>query len=74
MVQGRLSALFLGIIFYPCFFTQYYIPLLAVFRNPALRQTHWDDMSVIAGFDLTPDAGTTFRKILKMDLMDDLEK
>nr|XP_034175500.1 dynein heavy chain 12, axonemal isoform X3 [Osmia lignaria] len=53
---------------------KYYIPLLAVFRNPALRQTHWDDMSVIAGFDLTPDAGTTFRKILKMDLMDDLEK
>ncbi|KOC62554.1 Dynein heavy chain 7, axonemal [Habropoda laboriosa] len=51
-----------------------YIPLLTVFRNPALRQIHWDDMSVTAGFDLTPDAGTTFRKIIKMDLMEELEK
>nr|XP_012154186.1 PREDICTED: dynein heavy chain 12, axonemal isoform X1 [Megachile rotundata] len=53
---------------------KYYIPLLTVFRNPALRQAHWDDMSVIAGFDLTPDAGTTFRKIMNMNLMEDLEK
>ncbi|XP_053982803.1 dynein axonemal heavy chain 7 [Hylaeus volcanicus] len=51
-----------------------YIPLLTVFRNPALRQIHWDDMSSIAGFDLTPDAGTTFRKIINMDLMENLEK
>ncbi|CAK9798694.1 Dynein axonemal heavy chain 7 [Anthophora quadrimaculata] len=50
-----------------------YIPLLTVFRNPALRQIHWDDMSTVAGFDLTPDAGTTFRKIIKMNLMEELE-
>ncbi|CAD1470597.1 unnamed protein product [Heterotrigona itama] len=54
--------------------TQQYIPLLAVFRNFAIRQIHWDEMSAIAGFDLTPDAGTTFRKIIDMDLMADLEK
>lgn len=53
---------------------QQYIPLLAVFRNFAIRQIHWDEMSAIAGFDLTPDAGTTFRKIITMDLMADLEK
>ena len=61
----------------PCSFTvstQQYIPLLAVFRNLAMRQIHWDEMSAIAGFDLTPDAGTTFRKIIDMHLMEDLEK
>ncbi|XP_026673034.1 dynein heavy chain 7, axonemal [Ceratina calcarata] len=51
-----------------------YIPLLTVFRNPAIRQIHWDEMSAIAGFDLTPDAGTTFRKIILMNLMEDIEK
>ncbi|XP_076756861.1 dynein heavy chain at 62B [Xylocopa sonorina] len=53
---------------------KYYIPLLTVFRNPAMRQIHWDEMSLIAGFDLTPDAGTTFRKIVNMDLMEEIEK
>ncbi|XP_076243987.1 dynein heavy chain at 62B [Calliopsis andreniformis] len=53
---------------------KYYLPLLTVFRNPALRQVHWDDMSAIAGFDLTPNAGTTFRKIIHMDLIENLEK
>ncbi|XP_017762251.1 PREDICTED: dynein heavy chain 12, axonemal-like [Eufriesea mexicana] len=51
-----------------------YIPLLTIFRNPAMRQVHWDEMSVIAGFDLTPDAGTTFRKIINMNLMAELDK
>ncbi|XP_014471742.1 PREDICTED: dynein heavy chain 12, axonemal [Dinoponera quadriceps] len=51
-----------------------YIPLLAIFRNPAMRQLHWDNMSGIAEFDLTPDAGTTLRKIINMNLLEDLEK
>ncbi|XP_011684682.1 PREDICTED: dynein heavy chain 12, axonemal-like [Wasmannia auropunctata] len=51
-----------------------YVPLLAVFRNSAIRQIHWDSMSVIGGYDLTPDAGTTLKKIIKMDLMEDIEK
>ncbi|XP_072757051.1 dynein axonemal heavy chain 12-like [Anoplolepis gracilipes] len=51
-----------------------YVALLAIFRNPAMRQLHWDNMSTIAGFDLTPDAGTTLRKIINMNLMEDLEK
>jgi len=53
---------------------QQYIPLLAIFRNSAMRQIHWDNMSVIAGYDLTPDAGTTLRKIINMNLLEDLEK
>ncbi|ALC44807.1 Dhc62B [Drosophila busckii] len=36
--------------------------------NPALRKRHWKDMSDIAGFDVTPDAGTTLRKILNAGL------
>jgi hypothetical protein len=31
-------------------------------------------MSTIASFDLTPNAGTTFRKIIDMNLMKDIEK
>lgn len=41
--------------------------------NPALRQRHWDEMSEVAGFDITPDAGTTLRKILNMGLDDRLD-
>ncbi|KAH8316762.1 hypothetical protein KR074_004303 [Drosophila pseudoananassae] len=36
--------------------------------NPALRKRHWKEMSEIAGFDVTPDAGTTLRKILNSGL------
>lgn len=50
------------------------VPLTTVFCNTALRQRHWDDMSIVAGFDLTPDAGTTLRKIINKDLMKDLGK
>lgn len=53
---------------------QQYVALLAIFCNPAIRQLHWDKMSAIAGFDLTPDAGTTLRKIINMNLIEDLEK
>lgn len=41
--------------------------------NPALCQRHWDEMSEVAGFDITPDAGTTLRKILNMGLDDRLD-
>ncbi|XP_017080044.1 dynein heavy chain 12, axonemal [Drosophila eugracilis] len=36
--------------------------------NPALRKRHWKEMSEIAGWDVTPDAGTTLRKILNSGL------
>lgn len=53
---------------------QQYVPLLAIFRNPMMQQIHWDNISVIAGYDLTPDAGTTLRKIINMNLLENLEK
>lgn len=42
--------------------------------NPGLRKHHWDAMSEIAGFNLTPDAGTTLRKVLKLGLDEFMEK
>ncbi|XP_033102995.1 dynein heavy chain 12, axonemal-like isoform X1 [Anneissia japonica] len=45
-----------------------YIPTVSILCNPGIRQRHWDKMSSIAGFDLTPDSGTTLRKVLKKNL------
>ncbi|RVE47759.1 hypothetical protein evm_007648 [Chilo suppressalis] len=42
--------------------------------NPALVQRHWDEMSGIAGFDLTPTAGTTLRKIIEFNLWDQIDE
>ncbi|GFO15606.1 dynein, axonemal, heavy chain 12 [Plakobranchus ocellatus] len=50
------------------------IPTIGVMCNPGLRKRHWDAMSEVAGFDLTPDAGTTLRKVLKLDLEPFMEK
>ncbi|XP_058067045.1 dynein axonemal heavy chain 12 [Anopheles bellator] len=48
--------------------------VVKIMCNPALKDRHWDEMSEIAGFDLTPDAGTTLRKIINYKLDKDLEK
>ncbi|XP_061667239.1 dynein axonemal heavy chain 12-like [Syngnathoides biaculeatus] len=45
-----------------------YIPLVLVLCNPGIRGRHWKQMSQIVGYDLTPDAGTTLRKVLKQNL------
>lgn len=50
------------------------VQVVNIMCNSALRQRHWDEMSEIAGFDLTPDAGTTIRKIIALDLWDDMEQ
>ncbi|EAA13034.3 AGAP011441-PA [Anopheles gambiae str. PEST] len=48
--------------------------VVKIMCNPALKDRHWDEMSEIAGFDLTPDAGTTLRKIIDYKLDKDLDK
>ncbi|EAT40340.1 AAEL007918-PA [Aedes aegypti] len=48
--------------------------IVNIMCNPALKDRHWDEMSEIAGFDLTPDAGTTLRKIINHKLDKDLDK
>ena len=44
------------------------VPLIATLCNPGIRERHWHKMSEICGRDITPDAGTTLRKMKKMDL------
>lgn len=51
-----------------------YVQLVNIMCNSALRQRHWDEMSQITGFDLTPDAGTTIRKLIQLNLWNDLAK
>nr|Q923J6.2 RecName: Full=Dynein axonemal heavy chain 12; AltName: Full=Bm259 [Rattus norvegicus] len=38
-----------------------------------MRARHWKQMSEIVGYDLTPDSGTTLRKVLKLNLTPYLE-
>ena len=42
--------------------------------NKGMRPRHWEKMSNIAGFDLTPDSGTTLRKVLKLNLEQYMEE
>nr|DBA18657.1 TPA: hypothetical protein GDO54_016881 [Pyxicephalus adspersus] len=51
-----------------------YIPLVSILCNPGIRTRHWDQMSEIVGYDLTPNSGTTLRKVLKQNLTPFLEK
>ncbi|NXG35216.1 DYH7 protein, partial [Dromaius novaehollandiae] len=50
------------------------IPTVTVFCNPGMRTRHWQQMSDIVGYDLTPDSGTTLRKVLKQNLAPYLEQ
>lgn len=36
--------------------------------NSALTEKHWEDMSDLVGYDLTPNAGTTLSKIIDLHL------
>ncbi|XP_063982735.1 dynein axonemal heavy chain 7-like [Diachasmimorpha longicaudata] len=51
-----------------------YIRLVNCMCNPALAERHWTEMSIIYGSDITPNAGTTLRKIIALNLMDNIEK
>lgn len=50
------------------------VQMAHIMCNPALRQRHWDEMTTIAGFDLTPTAGTTLRKIIEFDLWEKIDE
>ncbi|KAF2899449.1 hypothetical protein ILUMI_06723 [Ignelater luminosus] len=54
--------------FRPC------LNMMNIMCNDALLQRHWDEMSEIAGFDLTPTAGTTLRKLMNMGLDSEIDK
>uniref|UniRef100_A0A8C5VFT1 Dynein axonemal heavy chain 12 n=1 Tax=Microcebus murinus TaxID=30608 RepID=A0A8C5VFT1_MICMU len=50
------------------------IPTVSILCNPGMRARHWKQMSEIVGYDLTPDSGTTLRKVLKLNLTPYLEQ
>ncbi|XP_018571400.1 dynein heavy chain 12, axonemal [Anoplophora glabripennis] len=49
------------------------LTLMRIMCNDALMKRHWKEMSSIAGFDLTPNAGTSLRKLTKMGLDQDMD-
>ncbi|KAG7228180.1 hypothetical protein INR49_013343 [Caranx melampygus] len=51
-----------------------HIPVVSILCNAGIRARHWDQMSKIVGYDLTPDSGTTLRKVLKLNLNPYLEE
>ncbi|TPX60170.1 hypothetical protein SpCBS45565_g07578 [Spizellomyces sp. 'palustris'] len=49
------------------------LPLIHVLCNPGMRDRHWNKMTQVAGFDIKPDATTSLRKMLKLNLEPFLE-
>lgn len=47
--------------------------IITIFSNKALCQRHWDEMSQLIGFDMTPNAGTTLRKLINQGFGEFLE-
>ncbi|KAG9269584.1 dynein heavy chain 12, axonemal [Astyanax mexicanus] len=45
-----------------------HIPMVSILCNPGIRARHWEQMSEIVNHDLTPNSGTTLRKVLKQNL------
>ncbi|XP_064087240.1 dynein axonemal heavy chain 3-like [Macrobrachium nipponense] len=45
-----------------------HLPLVAVLCNKGLRARHWESLNKAAGFDITPNAGTSLRKVVQMEL------
>ncbi|XP_057662093.1 dynein axonemal heavy chain 7 isoform X2 [Diorhabda carinulata] len=41
--------------------------MMRIMCNDALMKRHWKEMSALAGFDLTPNAGTTLFKLTQME-------
>ena len=46
------------------------IPLIKVLCNPGMRDRHWEKLSTISNIEIKPDAATTLRKMLKLNLED----
>ncbi|KAK8378939.1 hypothetical protein O3P69_009581 [Scylla paramamosain] len=45
-----------------------HLPLVSVLCNKGLRPRHWHSLNKAAGFDITPNAGTSLRKVVQMKL------
>ncbi|XP_970084.2 dynein axonemal heavy chain 12 [Tribolium castaneum] len=50
------------------------LTMMKIMCNDALLKRHWKEMSEVAGFDMTPNAGTSLRKLMMMGLEADIDK
>ena len=50
------------------------IPIIKCLCNPGIRQRHWNQMSAVIGFDVTPNSGSSLRKVLKLNLGQYMER
>ncbi|KAK4879480.1 hypothetical protein RN001_007626 [Aquatica leii] len=48
--------------------------MMNIMCNDAMLQRHWDEMSEIVGFDMTPDAGTTLDKLMHIGILHEIKK
>lgn len=48
--------------------------MVSILCNPGIRSRHWEQMSAIVYYDLTPNSGTTLRKVLRLNLNPYLEQ
>ena len=55
-------------LFFKYFELQENIPVISIMCNKGMRTRHWGQMSDQVGYDITPDSGTTLRKMLKRNL------
>ncbi|KAK2851543.1 hypothetical protein Q5P01_007819 [Channa striata] len=51
-----------------------HIPLVSILCNPGIKARHWEQMSAIVGYNLTPDSSTRLHKVLKLNLTPHLEQ
>ncbi|XP_072525468.1 dynein axonemal heavy chain 12 isoform X2 [Salminus brasiliensis] len=51
-----------------------HIPMVSILCNPGIRARHWEQMSEFVDYNLTPNSGTTLRKVLKQNLTTYIEK
>lgn len=51
-----------------------HIPVISVMCNKGLRERHWKKMEELAKFEIQPDAGTSLRKMLRLDIAPYMEQ
>jgi dynein heavy chain len=44
------------------------IPIITCLCNPGIRPRHWNQMGTVIGFDITPNSGSSLRKVLRLEL------
>lgn len=56
------------------YFLQECLPVIHILCNPGLRPRHWDKINAVIGYSISPDSGTSLRKMLKHNLEPYLEQ